>query len=154
MKEGTWVCVTPEAYDQALAEQAKTNGYKELMALKDRLLAEKSCMFVDDEDIEDMMAPFVEVVDRQGDKIKVTFTIEFYKKDVDHRGGIQPGQIRRLDGRGPLGRLSPGRGLIRQPRPRVPLGVPAGDRAKAVVRAGRRYSAACSTSFGLFCGLR
>jgi hypothetical protein len=80
LKEGTWVCVTPEAYDQALTEQAKTNGYKALMTLKDRLLAEKSCMFVDDEDIEDMMAPFVEVVDRQGEKIKVTFTIEFYKR--------------------------------------------------------------------------
>jgi hypothetical protein len=80
LHEGTWVCATPEGYDQALAEQAKTNGYKQLMALKDQLLAEKRCMFVDDEDIEDMMAPFVEVVDRQGDKIKVTFTIEFYKR--------------------------------------------------------------------------
>jgi hypothetical protein len=79
LHEGTWVCVTPEAYDQALAEQAKTNGYKDLMALKERLLAAKSCMFVDDEDIEDMMAPFVQVGERQGDKIKVTFTIEFYK---------------------------------------------------------------------------
>jgi hypothetical protein len=80
LHEGTWVCVTPEAYDQALAEQAKTNGYKDLMALKERLLAAKSCMFVDDEDIEDMMAPFVEVVEQQGDKIKVTFTVEFYKR--------------------------------------------------------------------------
>jgi hypothetical protein len=83
LRENTWVCVTPEAYDQALAEQAKTNGYKELMTLKDRLLAEKSCMLVDDDDIEDMMAPFVEVIDRQGDKIKVTFTIEFYKRFSD-----------------------------------------------------------------------
>jgi hypothetical protein len=80
LQEGSWVCVTPEAYDQALVEQAKTNGYKELMALKDRLLTAKSCMFVDDDDIEDMMAPFVEVVDHAGDKIKVTFTIEFYKR--------------------------------------------------------------------------
>ena len=30
------------------------------MALKERLLEAKSCMFVDDEDIEDMMAPFVD----------------------------------------------------------------------------------------------
>jgi hypothetical protein len=80
LQEGSWVCVTPEAYDQALVEQAKTKGYKELMALKDRLLTAKSCMFVDDDDIEDMMAPFVEVVDHAGDKIKVTFTIEFYKR--------------------------------------------------------------------------
>ncbi|HYZ25308.1 MAG TPA: hypothetical protein VE597_00215 [Geminicoccaceae bacterium] len=80
LHEGTWVCASPETYDQALAEQAKTNGYKELMALEERLLAEKACMLVDDDDIEDMMAPFVEVVERQGDKIKVTFTVEFYKR--------------------------------------------------------------------------
>jgi hypothetical protein len=50
------------------------------MALKDRLLEAKSCMFVDHDDIEDMLAPFVTVVDRRGDKIKVEFWIEFYKK--------------------------------------------------------------------------
>jgi hypothetical protein len=80
LHENTWVCATPETYDQALAEQAKTNGYKELMALEERLLAEQACMLVDDDDIEDMMAPFVEVVERQGDKIKVAFTVEFYKR--------------------------------------------------------------------------
>jgi hypothetical protein len=80
LHENTWVCATPDAYNQALAEQAKTNGYKDLMALKERLLAEKSCMLVDDEAIEDMMAPYVEVIERQGDKIKVTFTVEFYKR--------------------------------------------------------------------------
>jgi hypothetical protein len=86
---GTWVCTTPEAYDQALAEQAKTNGHKELMALKERLLSEKSCMYVDDDDIEDMMAPFVQVVDHQGDKIKVTFEIEFYKKVDEIQAGLR-----------------------------------------------------------------
>ncbi len=80
LEEDTWVCVTPEDYDRAIDEQAKTNGYPELMTLKDRLLEAKSCMFVDDEDIEDMLAPFVTVVDRQGDKIKVEFWVEFYQK--------------------------------------------------------------------------
>jgi hypothetical protein len=80
LEEGTWICATPEDYDRAIAEQAKTKGYPELMALKDRLLAAKSCMYVDDDDIEDMMAPFVTVVDRRGDKVKVEFWIEFYKK--------------------------------------------------------------------------
>ena len=50
------------------------------MTLKDRLLEAKSCMFVDDEDIEDMLPPFVTVVDRRGDKIKVEFWVEFYQK--------------------------------------------------------------------------
>ncbi len=80
LAEGTWVCTTPEAYDDAVAKQENTKGYSELMELKDRLLAEKLCMYVDDEDIEDMMAPFVEIVERNGDKVKVTFWIEFYKR--------------------------------------------------------------------------
>jgi hypothetical protein len=86
LEDGTWVCATPEDYDQAILEQEKTNGYPELMALKDRLLEAKSCMFVDDEDVEDMMAPFVTVIERQGDKIKVEFWVEFYKRHAElHR---------------------------------------------------------------------
>lgn len=88
LHERTWVCTSPEAYDHALAEQSKTSSYKELMALKDRLLEERSCMLVDDEDIEDMMAPFVEVIERQGGKIKVTFTIEFFKRVDAVRAGF------------------------------------------------------------------
>lgn len=87
LHENTWLCSSPEAYDEALAEQAKTNGYQELMALKDRLIDSEKCMLVDDEHIEDMMAPFVEVLEEQGDKIKVTFTVEFYKRvNVIHAG--------------------------------------------------------------------
>lgn len=88
LHEGTWVCSTPEAYDQAIADQATTHGREELMALKGRLLEEKLCMFVDDDHIEDMMAPFVEVIERQGDKIKVTFTVEFYKKVSENEAGF------------------------------------------------------------------
>jgi hypothetical protein len=86
LEEGTWLCATPDDYDQAIVEQEKTNGYPELMALKDRLVAAKSCMFVDDEHIEDMLPPFVTVVERQGDKIKVEFWVEFYKRIAElHR---------------------------------------------------------------------
>ena len=86
LEEGTWLCATPEDYDQAIVEQEKTNGYPELMALKDRLLEAKSCMLVDDEDMEDMLPPFVTVVERQGDKVKVEFWVEFYKRIAElHR---------------------------------------------------------------------
>ena len=83
LEEGTWLCVTPEDYDKAIAEQAKINGYPELMALNERLVAAKSCILIDDEHIEDMLAPFVTVVDRQGDKIKVEFWVEFYKRQAE-----------------------------------------------------------------------
>lgn len=83
LEEGSWICVTPEDYDKAVAEQAKTNGYPELMALNERLVEAKSCMLIDDEHIEDMLAPFVTVVERQGDKIKVEFWVEFYKRQAE-----------------------------------------------------------------------
>jgi hypothetical protein len=77
LKEGVWVCRTPAAYDQAIVEEHQE---KDLQALKQRLLDQKLCMYVDDEYLEDMMAPFVQVLDRQGEKIKVSFTVEFYKR--------------------------------------------------------------------------
>jgi hypothetical protein len=86
LEEGTWLCVTPADYDKAIAEQAKINGYPELMALNERLVEAKSCILIDDEHIEDMLAPFVTVVERQGDKIKVEFWVEFYKRQAElHR---------------------------------------------------------------------
>ena len=89
LQVGTWICKSPEAYDQALAEQAKTNGRKELMALRTRLRDDALCMYVDDDDLEDMMAPFVEVTEQQGDKVKVTFTIEFYKKKDENAASFR-----------------------------------------------------------------
>jgi hypothetical protein len=88
LRINTWVCASPAAYDEALAAQARTNGRQELMALKKQQLADKRCMLVDDDDLEDMMAPYVEIVEQQGDKIKVSFTIEFYKKVDENAAGF------------------------------------------------------------------
>lgn len=77
LKEGVWVCSTPEAYDQAIAAERQE---KDLQALKQRLLDQKFCMYIDDEYLEDMMAPFVQVLSQQGNKVKVSFTVEFYKR--------------------------------------------------------------------------
>jgi hypothetical protein len=77
LAENSWVCVTPDAYDQAIAETEKTDDVREL---RKRLLEDRLCMTVDDEDIEDMMAPFVQVTERRDQKIKVRFEVEFYKR--------------------------------------------------------------------------
>ena len=79
LAEGSWICSTPEAYNQAVAAEQKGQG-KDLETLKKQLLEQKLCMYVDDEYIEDMMAPYVKVLSRQGDRVKVSFTIEFYKR--------------------------------------------------------------------------
>lgn len=77
LAENSWVCVTPEAYDQAITEADKTD---DLRGLRKQFLEEKLCMTINDEDIEDMLAPFVLVTERQNEKIKVRFEVEFYKR--------------------------------------------------------------------------
>jgi hypothetical protein len=88
LKPGSWVCATPEAHDVAVAEAR--NG-KDLEALKAQLLEKKLCMYVDDEYVEKMMVPYAQILERQGDKVRVSFTVEFRKRiEFLHR------QIRRV----------------------------------------------------------
>jgi hypothetical protein len=79
LKPGIWICSSPEAYDQGIEEEKKWNG-KDLEELKKQLLEKKLCMYVDREAIEKMMAPFATILERQGNKVKVSFTIENRKR--------------------------------------------------------------------------
>lgn len=79
LKNGSWLCTTPEAYDQAITEEQKRSG-EAREALKKELLEQQLCMYADDELLEDIMAPWVQVIERQGDKVKVSFMVEFYKR--------------------------------------------------------------------------
>ena len=73
--EGAWICRSPDAYDQAV--EAQRQGQRDL---RRQLREKKLCMYMDDEYLEDLMAPYVKVLNRQGNKVKVTFSIEFYKR--------------------------------------------------------------------------
>jgi hypothetical protein len=75
LKEGSWLCGSPEAYDQAVAAERDLQG-KGLTALKGQLLEQQLCMYIDNTYLEDMMAPFVTVLDQQGDKVRVSFTVQ------------------------------------------------------------------------------
>ena len=78
LKEGSWVCTTPEAYDLGIAEQRQANG--NLEDLKGRLLAQKLCIYADAEFVEKMMVPYAKVLERQGNKVKVTFIVQYRKR--------------------------------------------------------------------------
>ena len=85
LKEGSWVCTSPEAYDIAIEEQRKWQGGN-LDELKKDLLDRKLCMYVDAEYVEKMMVPFARVLERQGTKVRVQFTVEFRKRlEILHR---------------------------------------------------------------------
>jgi len=84
LKDGSWLCNTPEAYDLAISEAGKQNG--DLDALKQRLLDEKLCIYVDADFVARMMVPYAQVLERQGSKVKVTFTVQQRKRtEAQHR---------------------------------------------------------------------
>jgi hypothetical protein len=85
LKEGSWLCSSPDAYDIAIEEQRKWEGGN-LDVLKKDLLDRKLCMYVDAEYVEKMMIPFAQVLERQGTKVRVQFTVEFRKRlEILHR---------------------------------------------------------------------
>ena len=85
LRENSWLCVTPEAYDQALAEERRRQG-NGLQELKDQLLEAKLCMYVDHQYVDKMRVPVVTIIEREGDKVHLSFTVEYEKRfEILHR---------------------------------------------------------------------
>jgi len=59
-------------------EQHRPNS--DLEGVKERFLAEKLCIYADAGFVEKMMVPFATVLERQGNMVKVTFTVQFRKR--------------------------------------------------------------------------
>ena len=76
--DGSWVCSTPDAYEEAIVLERDTG--RSLTEIKGYLLENKLCIYIDGEDVEDMMAPYVIVVEEKASKVKVEFWISFYQK--------------------------------------------------------------------------
>jgi hypothetical protein len=79
LKENIFVCISPQAYDDAMARVRELNG-RDLEPLKKELGDKKQCMFVDPEMADNIMAPFAIVLQRDGTKVQVQFIVTFRKK--------------------------------------------------------------------------
>jgi len=79
LKENIFVCISPQAYDDAMVRVRELNG-KDLEPLKQELGDKKQCMFVDPEMADNIMAPFAIVLQRDGTKVQVQFIVTFHKK--------------------------------------------------------------------------
>jgi hypothetical protein len=94
LAEGSWVCATPEAVDEAIAAQQRGQDPEALeIELRDR------CIRMTSQRLADVMAPFVTVVERNGDKARVSFVTEVYERGATGaQGGVpQPrGGINRM----------------------------------------------------------
>jgi hypothetical protein len=74
LKENIFVCVSPQAYDEAMLRVGQLNG-KDLAPLKQELSEQKQCMFVDPELADGIMPPFAVVLQREGTKVQVQFVV-------------------------------------------------------------------------------
>lgn len=82
---GIWLCTTPENYDLAV-ERAASAPRDAFNQLKAELLEAKQCMLVEEDDVEDIMAPFVTVLEQRGDKVLIHYMVEFEKRiELLHR---------------------------------------------------------------------
>jgi hypothetical protein len=85
LAEGSWVCATPEAHDGAIASELEG---QDPPALEVELRAH--CIRMTSERLADVMAPFVTIVDRLGDKARVSFIIEVYERGATGAAGGVP----------------------------------------------------------------
>ena len=76
LKENIFLCVSAQAYDEAMARLSALNG-QDSEPLRKELSERKQCMFVDAEMVDNMMAPFAIVLQREGSKVQVQFIITF-----------------------------------------------------------------------------
>jgi hypothetical protein len=70
-----WVCDSPEHYDVAI-ERERAGG--ESRALRRELA--QICVFIADDDQDEIMAPFVRRLEDNGDKVKVVFMIQVERR--------------------------------------------------------------------------
>jgi hypothetical protein len=85
LKENIFVCVSPQAYEEAMVRVSATDG-RDLEPLKKELSEAKQCMFVDAELVDNIMAPYAVVLQRDGTKVQVQFIITFRKRvELLHR---------------------------------------------------------------------
>lgn len=78
-KENSWVCVSPQVYDDAMVRVNGT-GAQDIEVLRKELGDNKQCMLVDGEIVESMMAPFALVLNREGTKVQVQFIVSFRQR--------------------------------------------------------------------------
>jgi hypothetical protein len=85
LKENIFLCVSPQAYDEAMVRVRELNG-QDVEPLKKELGEKQQCMFVDAEMVDNIMAPFALVLKRDGTKVQIQFIVTFRKRiELLHR---------------------------------------------------------------------
>ena len=76
LKENIFVCISPQAYDDAMVRVRGLDS-RDLEPLKKELSEAQQCMFVDPKLADNIMAPYAVVLQRDGTKVQVQFIVTF-----------------------------------------------------------------------------
>jgi hypothetical protein len=79
LKENIFVCISAQAYDDAMVRVRGLNS-RDLEPLKKELSESQQCMFVDPKMADNIMAPFAIVLQRDGTKVQVQFIVTFRER--------------------------------------------------------------------------
>jgi len=79
LKENIFVCISPQAYDEAMV-RVRGLSSRDLEPLKKELSEAQQCMFVDPKLADNIMAPFALVLQRDGTKVQVQFIVTFRER--------------------------------------------------------------------------
>ena len=79
LKHGAWVCATPQAYDGALQAQRALNG-RPFEELRKELYEKGQCVYIEDDEITSIQAPYLTVLESKDKMMHVSFVIKYEKR--------------------------------------------------------------------------
>lgn len=80
LKNPSWICASPEAYDDAVKAQRAMSGEQTIDDLEKDLFDKQLCVYIDDDEIGGLVSPYLTIIDTKDDKTRVKFAIKFEKR--------------------------------------------------------------------------
>lgn len=77
LKPGSWVCDSSQSYDEAVAEQQRSQNLEQL---QQRLFKQQRCIYMDAERLKTIQVPLVKVIGQEHQQSKVSFVIKSMKR--------------------------------------------------------------------------
>ena len=86
-KHGAWLCSTPEAYPLAVEATGNLGG-RTFEELRQELLDAGKCYYLEDDQITDVGAPYIDILESIGDMRKLKFVLQIDEKTASRAGNI------------------------------------------------------------------
>ena len=80
-KHGCWLCTSPEAYNLATEalRNLKAGTFDEL---KKELFESKKCIYIEDDQVTDVVSPYISVLESIGDMRNISFVLKMERREA------------------------------------------------------------------------